>query len=126
MNFAPYVLWPNSPDHLFSHSFIQTTHHFELLHIDIWGPYNTETMTGASYFLTIVDDFTRGTWTYLMTHKNQTTSMLNKYIHLIKTQFHGTIKTIRTDNGQEFLSTACQSLFTNNGILHHRTCPHTP
>lgn len=54
----------------FPHSFIQTPNPFELIHVDIWGPYNTPTLSGASYFLTIVDDYTRATWTYLMACKN--------------------------------------------------------
>lgn len=36
---------------------------FQLVHIDTWGPYHTQTYSGARYFLTIVDDFSRTTWT---------------------------------------------------------------
>lgn len=32
---------------------------FELLHIDIWGPFKQHSYNGYKYFLTIVDDFTR-------------------------------------------------------------------
>lgn len=110
----------------FPYSFIQSKNPFELKHNDIWGPYSTATLTGASYFLTIVDDFITGTWTYLMAYKSQTTSMLTKFLTLVNTQFHSTAKTIRTDNGLEFSSQACQSLFINHGIMHHRTCPCTP
>ena len=34
---------------------------FELLHVDLWGPYATPTYNGYKYFLTIVDDFSRAT-----------------------------------------------------------------
>ena len=34
---------------------------FELIHCDIWGPYRTESVMGARYFLSIVDDASRGT-----------------------------------------------------------------
>lgn len=34
---------------------------FNLVHMDIWGPFNTPNYNGDKYFLTIVDDFTRGT-----------------------------------------------------------------
>lgn len=34
---------------------------FELLHIDIWGPFSVETVDGFKYFLTIVDDYSRAT-----------------------------------------------------------------
>ena len=46
-----------------------TTKPFELLHIDIWGPYQEASLDGARYVLTIVDDFSRATWTFLMHHK---------------------------------------------------------
>ncbi|KAH9764454.1 hypothetical protein KPL70_001531 [Citrus sinensis] len=34
----------------------------ELIHCDLWGPYRTASSCGAHYFLTIVDDFSRGVW----------------------------------------------------------------
>lgn len=32
---------------------------FQLIHVDLWGPYKSKTITGASYFLTIIDDHSR-------------------------------------------------------------------
>ena len=34
---------------------------FDILHMDVWGPYSTLTLDGCKYFLTIVDDATRAT-----------------------------------------------------------------
>lgn len=42
---------------------------FELIHMDVWGPFHTPTYNEERYFLTIVDDFTRATWVYLMHSK---------------------------------------------------------
>lgn len=42
-------------------SSIKTTAPFDLIHYDIWGSHKTHTHSGARYFLTIVDDFTRFT-----------------------------------------------------------------
>lgn len=39
---------------------------FSLIHIDLWGPYRTHSTCGAVYFLTIVDDFSRAVWVYLL------------------------------------------------------------
>ena len=39
---------------------------FDLIHVDIWGHYSTPSLNGSKYFLTIVDDFSRCTWTFLM------------------------------------------------------------
>lgn len=38
-----------------------TTAAFELIHMDIWGPYSQPSLTGTSYMLTLVDDFSRAT-----------------------------------------------------------------
>ncbi|CAN1297126.1 Retrovirus-related Pol polyprotein from transposon RE2 [Linum perenne] len=35
---------------------------FDLIHVDIWGPYSVPTIDGHRYFLTIVDDCSRFTW----------------------------------------------------------------
>jgi hypothetical protein len=39
---------------------------FDLVHVDIWGPYHVSTIEGYKYFLTFVDDCSRTTWLYLM------------------------------------------------------------
>lgn len=50
----------------FPHSFSRSTCSFQLFHMDVWGPYKVETFDGMRYFLTIVDDYSRWTWTFLM------------------------------------------------------------
>lgn len=35
-------------------------HYFALLNMDVWGPFRVPTYNGEHYFLTIVDDFSRG------------------------------------------------------------------
>ena len=39
---------------------------FDLVHIDIWGPASTSSFYGHKFFLTIVDDYSRFTWIFLM------------------------------------------------------------
>lgn len=46
-----------------------TTTCFDLVYMDIWGPYHAQTLYGHQYFLTIVDDFSWDTWVYLMKGK---------------------------------------------------------
>jgi len=57
---------------LASNSSISSIKHFELLHSDIWGPYKVPSLSGARYFFTVVDDFSRFTWTFYMHHKSET------------------------------------------------------
>lgn len=43
---------------------------FELIHSDLWRPYKTMSTCGASYFLTILDDYSRAVQIYLIAKKN--------------------------------------------------------
>jgi len=54
----------------FSTSSINTKSCFELIHVDILGGYHVSTLQRAKYFLTIVDDFSRCTWVYLLHTKS--------------------------------------------------------
>ncbi|XP_021749717.1 uncharacterized protein LOC110715444 [Chenopodium quinoa] len=69
------------------------------------GPNKIFSSCDAQYFLTIVDDFSRSTWVFLMT------------------QFGRKVKVVRSDNGQEFLSLG--SFFAKKGILHQTSCVDT-
>jgi hypothetical protein len=52
---------------------------FELVHIDIWGPYRHPTINKCKYFITIVDDFSRAVWTYLLPSKDHSTSQIKSF-----------------------------------------------
>ena len=56
---------------LFPESSNKTKACFELIHIDVWGPYRVQASSGASYFLTVVDDYSRTVWTYLLLEKSE-------------------------------------------------------
>ncbi|CAH9083893.1 unnamed protein product, partial [Cuscuta epithymum] len=43
----------------FGKSSIKTSECFDLLHCDIWGSYRMPSLSGARYFLTIIDDYSR-------------------------------------------------------------------
>ncbi|KAL0345271.1 UNVERIFIED_CONTAM: Retrovirus-related Pol polyprotein from transposon RE1 [Sesamum radiatum] len=82
--------------------------------------------TRSDEFEDFADDHSRSTWTYLMKYKSQAVSVLKAFHRMIFTQFGKRIKTIRSDNGTEFLSLECQNFMIEEGIVHQRTCTHTP
>lgn len=99
---------------------------FQLVHMDVWGPFNTPTYNGEKYFLTIVDDYTKVTWVYLMHSKLDVASIIKNYVHLVRNQFSTLIKMIRTDNDTEFFQQECKVFFASLGIIHQSSCPYTP
>ncbi|CAL2277125.1 unnamed protein product [Prunus armeniaca] len=108
----------------FTSSSIKTVAPFDLIHCDIWGPHNTRTHSGARYFLTIVDDFTRFTWVHLMNFKSDTQTILKSFFSWVTTQFNRPIKTLRSDNGSEFLS--MRPFFLDHGTNFQHSCTYTP
>ena len=96
---------------------------FELIHIGIWGPYAHPDLNGNHYFLTIVDDFSKATWVFLMKYKSQTSHLVQQFYFLILNQFNISIKQIRTDNGPEF---SLVSFYAEKEIIHQKSCVYTP
>ena len=97
---------------------------FYLIHCDIWGRYKYSSLSSAHYFLTIVDDYTRFTWIFLMKHKDEAQPLIKRFFSYVSTQFESHIKKFRSDNGGEFLS--LQSFFKDNGVLFQHSYVYTP
>ena len=97
---------------------------FKLIHCDVWGPYRTKSSSGAAYFLTIVDDFSRSVWTYLLLEKSEVHTVLQNYMKMTVKQFGKEVKVVRSDNGTEFM--CLSNYFREQGILHQTSCVATP
>ncbi|KAL4311013.1 hypothetical protein GQ457_01G012580 [Hibiscus cannabinus] len=96
---------------------------FDLLHMDVWGPFPVESLYGHFYFLTIVDDKSRFVWVYPMIQKSEVRSLIVSFCQLVQTQFSKIVKCIRTDNAKEF---DMINFFREKGIVHQNSCVHTP
>ena len=97
---------------------------FDLIHTNIWGLINIPFVLGHRYFLTIVDDYTRHIWIYLMKAKSETGLLLHNFVFLFsKNQFGRNIKIIRFNNGKEFIFSNVYDKFR---ILHQMTLMETP
>ncbi|KAL0313533.1 UNVERIFIED_CONTAM: Retrovirus-related Pol polyprotein from transposon RE1 [Sesamum radiatum] len=82
----------------------RSNHIFELIHTDLWGPYKIALLTNCYYFLTIVDDFSRAIWLFLLKHKSQVHHILATFFKMVTTQFQTSVKVVRSDNGSEFVN----------------------
>lgn len=65
---------------------------FEPVHCNVWGPYNYPTHDGYTYFLTLVDDYSKCTWTCLMHSKSQVFVFLQSFFKYVHTQFGCLVK----------------------------------
>ncbi|GKD45797.1 ribonuclease H-like domain-containing protein, partial [Tanacetum coccineum] len=98
----------------------------ELVYLDLWGPYKASSKEGYKYFLTIVDDFSRVIWTFLMKSKTDVYENIVNFVNIIYNQFNKRIKVLRSDNGIKFVNKNMQLFCDKNGIIHQTSCAYTP
>lgn len=58
---------------------------FQLIHVDVWGPYRTPTYDRKQYFVTIEDDYSRFSWACLIQSKFEVYSILKDFFLMINT-----------------------------------------
>nr|GFD36816.1 retrovirus-related Pol polyprotein from transposon TNT 1-94 [Tanacetum cinerariifolium] len=61
-----------------------------------------ESLGGKRYFLSIVDDYSKRVWVYLLRFKHEAFEKFKEWKQLIENQTGRTVKKLRTDNGLEF------------------------
>lgn len=86
--------------------------------------YRTAALCGSKYFLTIVDDYSRAVWLYLLTNKTEVSPRLREFLALVKRQFNCDVKTLHSDNGTEFM--CLTNFFCDQGIIHETLCVGIP
>jgi len=77
----------------------------ELVHSDVVGPINPQSIGGRRYILTFIDDFSRRSWIYLMKTRDELPDRFKEWQAMAEKQSGEKVKTLRTDNGGEYLST---------------------
>lgn len=97
----------------------------QLIHSDLCGPFPTTTRSNCKYILTFIDDFSRKSWLYFLTHKSQTLSYFTKFKALVETP-QQKIKAIRTDRGGEYVSNDFIRFCSTHGIHHQLTAGYSP
>ncbi|KAJ0587122.1 putative RNA-directed DNA polymerase [Helianthus annuus] len=98
----------------------------DVIHLDVWGPYKVASKEGFKYFLTVVDDFSRTVWCYLLKSKIEVFENIESFYELLLTQFKKRVKVFRSDNGTEFVNHKMEIFCKTKGILHQTTCSYTP
>ena len=98
----------------------------QLVHSDVCGPFRTTSLGGARYFVTFIDDFSRKTWVYFLTHKHQVLAKFQQLVNSLKTSTGQCIQTLRSDNGGEYTSAAFRDYCLREGISRKFAPPYTP
>ena len=98
----------------------------DLVHADCWGPSKVPSLGGARYFLSVIDDYSRKTWVFMMKQKFEAFQNFKHWTVLMRNQTGKRVKRLRTDNGLEFCSEEFNNLCKEEGIARQHIFRHTP
>ncbi|KAH9669014.1 hypothetical protein KPL70_021617 [Citrus sinensis] len=95
-------------------------------HIDLWGPAQVPSLSGGRYFMSLIDDYSRKVWIYILKIKDQALEKFKVWKSLVENQSDFKLKCLRTDNGLEFCSKVFEEYCQKHGIKRHKTVRFTP
>ena len=98
----------------------------DLVHSDVCGPMPHQSLDGASYFVSFIDDSTRKVWAYPIQTKDWVFSIFFKWLVSVKNQTGRMLKCLRIDNGGEFKSEEFVKFCRERGIRREYTAPYSP
>jgi transposase InsO family protein len=98
----------------------------ELVHTDVCGPIKPMSTGQNRYFLTFIDDFSRNTWIYLPKRKSEVFNCFKVFKAIVEKQSSYKIRTVRCDQGGEYIANDFEAFCTQQGIRHQTTPAYTP
>lgn len=107
----------------FPSSETSSTDILQLLHSDVVGPMETQSIGKARYLLTFVDDYSRAVSAYFLKEKSEVTEKFIAHVKLMERQMGKPVKKIRTDNGTEYLNDKFAKFCESSGIRHQKNRP---
>jgi transposase InsO family protein len=105
---------------------LRATKVLELVHTDLCGPMEVESMGGSKYFMLFIDDYSRMTWVYFLSYKSEAFGLFKRFKAMAETQTGARLKALRSDRGGEFQSKEFKQFCEKEGVLQQLTTPYTP
>jgi hypothetical protein len=98
----------------------------DLVHSDICGPMPHQSLCGASYFLTFIDDATRKVWAYPTRTKDRVFTIFKDWLAMVENQMDRKLKCLRFNNGGEYKSDEFIQFCRERGIRREFTAAYSP
>ena len=114
---------PPHPAVRFDHN---TTRSLELVVMDLAGPVRPRSLGGASFFLGLLDVYTRHSWVYPIRKKSDAAQKILEWKGVVENQSQEKLLNLRSDNGGEFTSTAFKHEMALLGVMLQTTPPYSP
>ncbi|GJX00737.1 putative ribonuclease H-like domain-containing protein [Tanacetum coccineum] len=97
-----------------------------MLHMDLFGPTFVSSLMHKKYCLVVTDDYSRFTWVFFLTTKDETSEILKNFIKEIENLVDKKVKIIRSDNGTEFKNKVMDDFCREKGIKREYSVARTP
>ena len=123
---SPCILCRYSKSHKlpFSVSFVRSTKPLEIIYIDVWALASCRSLDGFSYYLVLVDHFSKYIWLYLMNNKYDVSLIFPLFKSIVEKKIILPIVFVYSDNGDQFIK--LKSFFAQHSISHYTIPPHAP
>src|ERR1043165_2046615 len=105
---------------------LTTSKVLELLHMDLMGPMQVESLGGKRYAYVVVDDFSRFTWINFIKEKSDVFDVFKELCKRLQREKESCIVRIRSDHGKEFENSKFDEFCSSEGINHEFSSPITP
>ncbi len=98
----------------------------ELLHSDVCGLIETESLGKRKYFVTFVDDCTRFIWVHFIRQKSEVFKTFCTLLAEIERGTGKKLKVLRSDRGGEYMSSEFKKFLKNRRIRHELSTTESP
>ncbi len=98
----------------------------DLIHSDVCGPFQVESIGGSRYVVTFIDDYSRCVSVHFIKYKSEVFEKFKLFEAMTTKECGEPIMKLRTDNGGQYLSKEFQTYLASKGIEHQLTVPHSP
>lgn len=98
----------------------------ELCHVDLSGKLNKPSIEGHSYYILFKDDYSGYVHCNFMKTKDETPALIQKYVIDFENESGFRVRTIRSDNGSEFVNAKVTQLMLRERISWDHSTPFCP
>ncbi|KAJ9542258.1 LOW QUALITY PROTEIN: hypothetical protein OSB04_028764 [Centaurea solstitialis] len=98
----------------------------QLLHMDLFGPVNVQSIAGKKYTLVIVDEYSRYTWVFFLRAKSDAPEEIILFVRKMEKLNNLIVRSIRSDHGTEFKNSTLETFFEQKGISQNFSSVRTP
>ncbi|KAJ9553475.1 hypothetical protein OSB04_017520 [Centaurea solstitialis] len=98
----------------------------QLLHMDLFGPVNVQSIAEKKYTLVIVDEYSRYTWVFFLRSKSDAPEEIILFVRKMERLNNLTVRSIRSDHGTEFKNSTLETFFDQKGISQNFSSVRTP